>query len=215
MWRKALSKSLTSINTVGVINTQLVYRRAVHHSLGYATLFGCYEAIRRTLVVHSFFRLAAHDNKDDKIDSNSSNSNSHDALADNIIPWECSSSSSSSSFNIGNSSSTIEAAPPVVASFVAGGLAGQAHYCMSYYTRHWKWQHSHIHSKQQHAAHATAPPPPVSFPMAVVTRKIPLPQSQAIRGAFIPTAITFVAFQYGGQVFAKIMANIDNDDNDS
>jgi hypothetical protein len=52
-WKTTLPKSLvtTSSNTVfGTINTQLVYRRAVHHSLGYATLFGCYEAIRRSLV---------------------------------------------------------------------------------------------------------------------------------------------------------------------
>jgi hypothetical protein len=48
--------------------------------------------------------------------------------------------------------------------------------------------------------------------MAVVTGKIPLPQWQAIRGAFIPTAVTFVAFQYGGQVLAKILANDDDDD---
>jgi hypothetical protein len=192
------------------INTQLVYRRVVHHSLGYATLFGCYEGIRRTLVQHHGDH---NNNKDD--DSNSSH-----------VPTADASGSSSNHGSNHNSCATpsttttmelAQAARPVVASFVAGGLAGQAHYCMSYYTRHWKWHHHHHHSSSHlHSSHhlhhpARQHPQVVSFPVAVVTGKIPIPQWPAIRAAFLPTAVTFVAFQHGEHVLANLMAN-DHDD---
>ena len=70
-----------------------------------------------------------------------------------------------------------------MASFVAGGVAGQAHFVMSHYLRQWK----------------TSP------------RKSPVvfkpPKVRATMGAFLPTALSFLAFQYGGELAERWINN--------
>jgi len=76
-------------------------------------------------------------------------------------------------------------------SFVAGGLAGQLHYIVSTYTRHWK-----LLSLQQKSSNH-------------YKRKLHLPKLRPTAAAFLPTALCFVAFQYGGELTQKL---IDEDD---
>jgi hypothetical protein len=93
----------------------------------------------------------------------------HALIADIVVQWDKSNNSKIGIATIGAS------VRPVLASFVAGGLAGQAHYCMSYYTRHWKRHfHSHHHHHPHYHHSATKPPTRMPFPMAVATRKISL-----------------------------------------
>lgn len=85
---------------------------------------------------------------------------------------------------------------PMATSFVAGGFAGQLHYIVSTYTRHWKLLTLRSRDKTlQKQKHRRVWPK--------------LPKLRPTAAAFIPTALCFVAFQYGGELTQRI---IDEDD---
>jgi len=157
IWRR---QSLHHVNKK--INTKFIGRRAVHHSVGYATLFGCYETIRCYLS-HKIFAYF------------SSGSPSVPRLLDNLEHFGLVEMDKNGVYDM-----TIV---PVSAAFVAGGLAGQAQFVVNHYTRHWKvkaLQHTKVKSEK-----AYIPRPP---------------GLRATVGAFLPTALCFVAFQYGGEL---------------
>jgi hypothetical protein len=67
--------------------------------------------------------------------------------------------------------------------FVAGGLAGQIHYVVNHHTMHWKLQ---VSPKVKHSMSSRAKP------LGSIVR--------ASYGSFLPTALCFLAFQYGGEL---------------
>jgi hypothetical protein len=130
-------------------------RRAVHHAVGYASLFGSYEWFRRHIHhgLHSY--LLTDDHQRDMLAM----------MAD--YPW------------MRREDGLYDVTPiALVTSFVAGGMAGQVQHVVSHATRQWQ-----------------------STGMFAV-RVVPL---QATFGAFGPTALAFVAFQYGGELTERMM----------
>jgi hypothetical protein len=67
--------------------------------------------------------------------------------------------------------------------FVAGGIAGQIHYVVNHHTMHWKLQ---VSPKAKHFLSSRAKP------LGSIVR--------ASYGSFLPTALCFLAFQYGGEL---------------
>ena len=70
---------------------------------------------------------------------------------------------------------------PLLISFGAGGIAGQAHYMVSHYLRQWRQARDHVHHRLRH----------VTVGGTCV--------------AFFPTAISFMAFQYGGELTERFL----------
>ena len=82
---------------------------------------------------------------------------------------------------------------PMTTSFLAGGWAGQIHFIISHYTRHWQKLSLHPNKTSENKLRRTRrqwPKPPKLRPTA---------------SAFLPTALCFVAFQYGGELTQKII----------
>jgi hypothetical protein len=76
--------------------------------------------------------------------------------------------------------------------FVAGGLAGQIHYVVNHHTMHWKLQ---VAAKVKHSVSSRAKP------LGSIVR--------ASYGSFLPTALCFLAFQYGGEVAEYLLEKAD------
>jgi hypothetical protein len=107
------------------LNAPLLVRRAMHHSVGYATLFGSFEAVRRRLDEWSmgFFFVAG----DDDHTKGKAVANVLDALA--RLGLVCH-DDVAQSYDV--------SAIPLVNAFLAGGMAGQLHHVADHCTRHWR-----------------------------------------------------------------------------
>jgi hypothetical protein len=124
-------------------------RREVHHAIGYASLFGSYECIRRCIqgrVVEPIM------------------------LKEYVIPGL----------------RRDEPVVPWMTSFFAGGVAGQVRHVVSHTTTPWQtgqeWKRGGVRSVG-----------------------IRLPSLRSTTGAYLPTALAFVAFQYGGELTERMM----------
>jgi len=137
------------------IRTRFLIRRAVHHSIGYASLFGTYEATRRLLLHAAYPFLQSH------------NATLSDNVNRNVVS--------------------------LTAAFVAGGIAGQVHQFVSYITSHWKLQ----------ALQSASSDFSVSRHAKQYSRL--MPTLKANLSAFGPTALCFVAFQYGEDFTARLV----------
>ena len=152
---------------VSLVNTPLVIRRLVHHSLGYMTLFGTYE----------FMRRQGQEQVRNVLQSGQ-------PWVVNQLDWLL-----EQGF-IGTRKSTYDnnqemydlTNVPLLVSFGAGGIAGQAHYTVSHYLKQFRKASDHAHHKIRHPAMST------------------------ICMAFFPTAISFMAFQFGGELTERILA---------
>ena len=182
------------------INTSLIVRRALHHAVGYATLFGWYESIRRYLVQQTLDYLQHSESP--------------------FVPvW----------LDILESCRLIHRNPnngiydmtilPISVAFCAGGIAGQAHYVVSHLLKQQRQQlpRQHSSSKHQHAilveqatkkSTTTAPTGTTAAKQQrhrpgsnnSFFKRVKPPSLRATMGAFLPTALSFVAFQYGGEL---------------
>lgn len=153
------------------LNLNLVIRRAVHHSVGFATLFGIYETIRRALVNEALYYFA-------------SGSPSVPSTLELLEKYRLIHTESKDDHRSGIYDMTIV---PMSAAFVAGGFPGTAHFVVGHYTSHWK-----LMSASAKVAPQRSLPKRRSSP--------PLPRLRATMGAFLPTALCFLAFQYGGEL---------------
>lgn len=144
------------------VNKRFILRRLVHHSIGFATLFGIYESMRRWIVYKSLHIFP----------SNSP------VIEGTILAIE----ESGLSTRAKDLASKVAFAP-VASSFLAGGIAGQAHFVVSHYSSHWK-----LHAGKKGRW---------TFPKRPLTR--------SVIGSFLPTAISFLAFQYGGDLTAWLL----------
>lgn len=137
------------------VTTRNIYkhfgRRAIHHAIGYSSLFGSYECIRQSI--------------QDRIVEPT-------MLKEYRIPGL----------------RRDEPVAPLITSFLAGGVAGQVHHVVSYITTPWQTGHEW---KQGGGG--------------VASVGIRLPSWRSTMGAYLPTALAFVAFQYGGEMTERIM----------
>jgi hypothetical protein len=156
------------------LNAPLIARRGFHHSVGYATLFGSFEVIRRLLDDWSmtFFSGAAGD------DANVANV--LDALTRLRLVNHNDEEYEEKSYNM--------SAIPSCTAFVAGGFAGQLHYVADHYTRHWRRSATNKEG---------------FFSSLLVSRR-QLPNLKATMSAFGPTAFCFVLFQYGSDIVDRM-----------
>ena len=154
-----------------LINTPLVVRRLVHHSLGYMTLFGTYEGLRRWghRQVASMREESAATTKEES---------AIDRLP--LFGWE-----PDWILNYNTTATT-----PWMISMLAGGVAGQAHYLVSHYLRQWHLYTDHHHHHSTHHHH----------------HKVQHVSVGNVLRAFGPTALSFLAFQYGGELTAQWLA---------
>jgi hypothetical protein len=173
MHKDDMMKKQSSISHMKrVINTSLLIRRAVHHSVGFATLFGTFECVRRVLI-HSVF------------DYFSSGSPSVPSILNKLKQCRL--------VQIDEEGVLDMTVVPMGAAFLAGGVAGPTQFVANHYTRHWKLQTAK-------GAHATK-------------SKRLLPKPPSLRGtsaAFAPTALCFLAFQYGGELTERWLDDEDN-----
>lgn len=131
-------------------------RRAVHHAVGYASLFGSYEWFRRHIHhgLHSY--LLTEDHHRDML------------IMMDDYPW------------MRREDGLYDVTPiALLTSFVAGGFAGQVQHVVSQATSQWQRTGMFV---------------PRGMPFA-----------QGTLGAFIPSALAFVAFQYGGELTERMM----------
>lgn len=159
------SSSLVSFsywsNHMKAINTELILRRALHHSVGYASLFGCYEGLRVFIGQSSIDYLMNNPMQtinalDTIYGSNTANNDKQIKVFDVTLL-------------------------PIVVALFAGGLAGQAHLIVSHYLHQWKIgslakKHPR-HSIQWNHVHW-----------------------RPLLSTFLPAGISFVAFQYAGEL---------------
>jgi hypothetical protein len=91
------------------------------------------------------------------------------------------------------------------AAFVAGGVAGQGHLVVNHYT-HSLFVHHPSASRRRHGANSVrnlwnAPPKP--------------PKARMVAGAFLPSALCFLAFRYGGVLAERLVTdNVDGTESD-
>jgi hypothetical protein len=154
------------------VNVGLVARRAVRDAVGFAALFGTYEAARRFLEdnLYSFvlrsgssiaqlerYRVVTRDDGDGAYDA--------------------------SAVSMG-------------AAFVAGGVAGQGHLVVNHYTHH-----LFVHQPASRRRHGAS-----SLP--TVWSNLPKPpKARLVAGAFLPSALCFLAFRYGGVLAERLLAD--------
>ena len=149
---------------ISLINTPLVIRRLIHHSLGYMTLFGTYECLRRY----------GEDQVRNVLQSGEPWVTKHlDWLLENGIIGTRLARNNEEIYDL--------TSVPLLISFGAGGFAGQAHYIVSHYLRQWRKATDHSHHTVRH------PTVPTTFI------------------AFFPTALSFMAFQYGGEFTERVL----------
>lgn len=154
---------------VSLVNTPLVLRRLIHHSLGYMTLFGTYECLRRQ----------GRDHVQNILQSGEPWVAKHlDWLLEREIIGTRLSQDNQEMYDLTSVS--------LLVSFGAGGFAGQAHYIVSHYLRQ-------LRKATDHSRHIVRHPSPGT-----------------ICAAFFPTALAFMAFQYGGEITQRMLA-LDDD----
>uniref|UniRef100_A0A7S4UUY9 Uncharacterized protein n=1 Tax=Ditylum brightwellii TaxID=49249 RepID=A0A7S4UUY9_9STRA len=153
-------------------NKTYLFRRMVHHSLGYATLFGVYNFFQIHLEEyhHSFLLTLQRDGKDQnemKRAKNDSGGDQHWIYYPNTSSLFC--------------------------CFIAGGIAGQTHYALSHYTEHWKTRAMEPQIK------STKVGPKNQMSLKTIWKHVPKrPSVYSIAASFVPTSVTFVAFEFGG-----------------
>jgi hypothetical protein len=151
------------------INHAFILRRLIYHTAGYATLFGWYEMVRRTLVRQTYDYLSS--------GAESVPQTLHLLKRFKLIHIN----------EQGHYDMTII---PISTAFLAGGVAGQLHFVVSHYSRHWKLQALTSAVDVKHKGTRTLPK---------------LPRFRYTAGAFVPTALCFVAFQYGGELTERLL----------
>ena len=171
----------------------------MHHSLGYASLFGVYETTRRKLVglfivvscslllyfVHTS-RCSYYLQFSEFYDYITSG---HQSVPHTLRFFENCNLIAKESDSVYDMTFV-----PMTTSFFAGGLAGQFHYIISHYTRH--WQKLSLHPQTTTSKDK----------LRQTRRQWPKPPKlRPIAAAFLPTALCFVAFQYGGELTQKII----------
>ena len=114
---QADSRKSHSHHRLRTVNVELILRRALHHSIGFATLFGCYELVRSSLSQSTmdFLRFNSHSWMD-RVETWSFITHKGDGMT--------------KSYNV--------TCLLVAITFFAGGVAGQAHFVVSHYLRQWK-----------------------------------------------------------------------------
>ena len=193
-----------------VLNAELIVRRALHHSIGFATLFGSYEMIRLSMAQSTTNYL---------LHQGSNTTDNTLVLLQYFRYWGLSKraqqhkqqqqqpgmASDDKKENKTNLSTTTEVydvtALPIAITFCAGGLAGQAHYLVSHYLRQWRIGSLALNKKpkkkkqqqQQHHLHGK-----------VKWKAIPW---GPFLGSFLSTGVSFVAFQYAGELMEQWMTS--------
>lgn len=159
------------------VNLHAVTRRLLHNVVGFATLFGCYEAVRRTIAHRAL----------DYFSSESDTIPQTLYVLDRIGLIE-------KRGNEMEGRCSLYSMPiiPLSASFVAGGVAGQISYVMNYYSRQWRFT-AFSHPKVERSD------------FKVRTNKLHHPNMRAVANSFPPMAIAFLAFQYGGEIAESIL----------
>jgi hypothetical protein len=153
-------------DVTSLVNTPLVLRRLYHHSLGYLTLFGTYEFIRRQGQEHVRELLQSREPwVAERLE---------DLLERGIIHRK------PATFKDDRDTYDLTILPLLV-SFGAGGFAGQAHFVVSHYLRQFRKSSEFAHHQIRH------------------------PRAAVICMAFVPTAFSFVAFQYGGELTERLL----------
>jgi hypothetical protein len=171
------------------LNAPLLVRRAMHHSVGYAMLFGSFETLRRRLDEWStgFFFVAGGD--DDHHHQGQAMANVLDALAGlGLVRHD----DVAQSYDV--------SAIPLANAFLAGGVAGQLHHVADHCTRHWR-------RSAATAAAATAATR-TTFTIYSWWPKRP-PDFKATMASFLPTAVCFVLFQYGADIVDRLLCEED------
>jgi hypothetical protein len=113
-WTHRRKSSFSDYWRMGV-NKNFIARRIVHHSVGYATLFGTYESIRRSILQGTVGYL----------------SSESPSVVDTMLRLE------QFGLTYRNERAVCDRTMlHVVASFVAGGFAGQAHFIVGHYSSH-------------------------------------------------------------------------------
>jgi hypothetical protein len=154
------------------MNVGLVARRAARDAVGFAALFGTYEAARRYVegTLYSYvlrsgssiaqlerYRVVTRDDPDGAYDA---------------------------------------PAVSMGAAFIAGGVAGQGHLVVNHYTHH-LFVHQPA-SRRRHGASA----------LPTIWSSLPKPpKARLVAGAFLPSALCFLAFRYGGVLAERLLAD--------
>ena len=149
---------------ISLVNTPLILRRLVHHSLGYMTLFGTYECLRRE----------GQDQVRNVLQSGEPWVAEH-------LDWLLKKEVIGTGLSRDNQEMYDLTSVPLLVSFGAGGFAGQSHYIVSHYLRQLRKTTNHSHHIVRH------------------------PTLSTTCIAFLPTAISFMAFQYGGELTERIL----------
>ena len=159
VWNKGRADAV-----VRKLNTDFLLRRMVHHTLGYATLFGSYECFRRVLVegMQSYF-FSCHPS----------------------VPVTLQYAERCGLVQRTGANQFDMTAVPMLTAFFAGGFAGQAHFVADHYTRNWKLQAIQKNKRR-----------------SVAFNRLPL---RPMMASFLPTALCFVAFQYGAELYDRVM----------
>lgn len=153
-------------DVASLINAPLVLRRLYHHSLGYLSLFGTYEFMRRQGEEHVRELLQSGEPwVAERLDG---------LLKRDIIHRK------PATFKEDSETYDLTAIPLLV-SFGAGGFAGQAHFVVSHYLRQLRKSSELTHHQIRH------------------------PRMAVICMAFVPTAFSFVAFQFGGELTERLL----------
>ena len=188
-WSKEMTHKLMTH-----INGPLVARRALHHSLGYATLFGTYEALRSNLVGSVADYLT--------FDSDPAASTRRMLTARTLLEWGqslgiVSPTTLNSQQNDQPSESYDVTGIPLLLTFVAGGVAGQAHECVTHYLRQWR-RLVPLYAQKDRSTKISKVKSPQSTKDHHHHRPRPWKHVrwQSLLGAFLPTGLSFVAFQY-------------------
>jgi hypothetical protein len=175
---------------VSRVNHAFVFRRLIHHSLGYAALFGSYECLRRILftVRDHYWGAVLMPSLDD-----------HMQDMQTTDQWN----------NVPLSS--------LGTAFVAGGFAGQLHYIVDHHTLQWKRQATAKSASQSKRAKSstTCSSSSSSSSSGTTSNRTTLSPGSLLRascGSFLPTALCFVAFQYGGELTESLLRKDDNRD---
>ncbi|KAL7579999.1 hypothetical protein ACA910_004989 [Epithemia clementina (nom. ined.)] len=146
-------------------NVELILRRGLHHAIGFATLFGSYEAIRFSMAQSTWYSLASNPQP----------------LLDSLNKWGSSKTTSEAHGRITTSYDITFL--PITITFIAGGLAGQAYFIATHYLRQWKIGTLAAKAyKKHHAA------------------KWKHIHWRPFAATFVPTGISFIAFQYAGEL---------------
>jgi hypothetical protein len=180
------------------VNKQVIVRRAVHDSIGFAALFGTYEATRRYL--EERIRSGWHPGSLPLEAENEFRVPAWDGSRHEDNDEDLSSARGARGHHRHDDSSSVESA---IATFVAGGVAGQAHLIVNHYT-HNLYSTEHRKAKVNSQRHLSQSP----ARRFVVLQSHP-PKAIAVFGAFLPSGLCFLAFRYGGALAETLLNDLD------